>query len=196
MYTELIELMKRARSFRRFREDDPVSREVLVKIVEAARYCPSGRNLQPLVYRPVCGAECEEVFPLLGWAGYLKEWAGPEKGERPTAYIIQCLDTNLTSDPMCDDGLQLEAITLAAASLGLGCCIIKSFSPVKLAQALGIDERFRPLHVVALGRPAERVVMETLEEGSRDGDATDIYYWRDSDGTHHVPKRPLADMMI
>lgn len=196
-YNEVIDLLKKNRSCRRFREEEAVSRENLLRIVDAARYCASGRNLQPLVYRFVEAGECGVVFPLLGWAGYLKEWPGPEAGERPAAYVVQCLDTRLTSDPMCDDGLQLEAMTLAATALGFGCCIVRSFNPAALAEALHIPERYRPLHVVALGRPAERIVIDTLDAGSREAaDNAGIYYWRGADGVHHVPKRPLCDLVI
>ncbi len=45
------------------------------------------------------------------------------------------------------------------------------------------------LHAVALGKPREKVVVETLMP---DGD---VKYWRDSGGVHHVPKRGL-DVII
>ena len=44
--------------------------------------------------------------------------------------------------------------------------------------------------LVALGKPAERVVLE-------DGIAPEGRpYWRDSQGVHHVPKRPLAALLV
>ena len=45
------------------------------------------------------------------------------------------------------------------------------------------------LLAVALGKPREKVVVETLKP---DGD---VKYWRDSGGVHHVPKRGL-DVII
>lgn len=131
------------------------------------------------------------MFPLLGWAGYLKDWPGPEEGERPAAYLVQCLDTDLTRDCMCDDGLQLQAITLGAAAMGLGCCIIKSFNGGRLREALAIEERYEPLYVVAIGRPLEKVVIEDMAPGSED-----IKYYRTPDATHHVPKRQLPELLI
>lgn len=189
-YNELKEMFERNRSYRRFDESKRVSGEDLEKLVDLCRYCASGRNLQPLKYRVVSSdEECRKVFPLLAWAGYLTDWAGPEEGERPTAYIIQCLDHGLTDNPMCDDGLQLEALTLGAVSLGLGGCIIKSFNKAKLHESLALSPHLEALHVLALGVPVEEVVVEDIEDG-------DIKYWRDESMTHHVPKRGLEEILV
>ena len=46
----LKDLVLKNRSCRRFHEDEPVTRETLMELVDAARLCPSGANLQPLKY--------------------------------------------------------------------------------------------------------------------------------------------------
>ena len=43
---------------------------------------------------------------------------------------------------------------------------------------------------LALGRPTEKVVLETTNP------AGDIKYYRDSQSIHHVPKRPLDEIII
>lgn len=181
------------RTVRRFQEDKEVPAETLQRLVELTRYCPSGRNAQPLRYILVNSEEMrEKVYPLLKWAGYFKDWDGPEKGERPAAYLIQCLDTNHGKDCLCDDGLQLEAITLGMRTLGLGGCIIKAFNAPKLAEVLCLEERFAPRYVLAIGFPAEEVRIEDMPE---EEDA-DFKYFRTQDGVHHVPKRPLNQLII
>lgn len=192
-FTILKDLLKIDRSYRRFNENYQIERETLLKIIELTRYCASGRNLQPMKYYIVNEMEgCTNIFPLLKWAGYLTDWDGPAEGERPTAYIIQCLDTSLTKNYLCDDGIQLQTITLGAVSEGLGCCIIKSFNTVKLKEVLEISDNLEPLYVVAIGKPVEKVVIEDMDSQSKD----EIKYYRTSDGIHHVPKRVLEELII
>ena len=192
-FESLRQLMIADRTVRRFREDMEVSVATLEKLVELTRYCPSGRNAQPLRYVIVNSEEeREKIYPLLKWAGYFQDWDGPEKGERPAAYLIQCLDTKYGQNCLCDDGLQLEAITLGMRTLGLGGCIIKAFNAPRLSEALNIDERYAPRYVLALGYPAEEV---RLEDMSGDEDA-DFKYYRTPDGVHHVPKRQLEELII
>ncbi|MDE6581115.1 MAG: nitroreductase family protein [Duncaniella sp.] len=192
-FDSLRELMMADRTVRRFRENERVSVETAERLVELTRYCASGRNAQPLKYVIVTSAgKCAEVFPLLKWAGYFSWWDGPEEGERPAAYLVQCLDTEYGNDCLCDDGLQLEAITLGMRTLGLAGCIIKAFNAVKLQEVLELDARFKPRYVLAIGYPAEEVKIEEMD-GSAEAD---FKYYRTPDGIHHVPKRPLEELII
>lgn len=192
-FIEFRELLKSDRTVRRFKGDVEVSRESLAQIVELARYCASGRNAQPLRYVVVDEKEMrEKIYPLLKWAGYYKDWDGPEPGERPSAYLIQCLDTHYGADCLCDDGLQLQAMTLGLTTLGLGGCIIKAFDPVGLASVLHLDARYKPRYVLAVGVPAEEIRLENMD-GSAEAD---FKYYRTPDGVHHVPKRPLSELIL
>lgn len=192
-FESLRHLMMTNRTVRRFKEDESVDPVVLRKLVELARYCPSGRNAQPLKYILVTDPLLREIiYPTLKWAGYFTEWDGPDKGERPAAYLIQCLDTKYGQNCLCDDGLQLEAITLGMHTLGLAGCIIKAFNAPLLASSLHIDQRYQPRYVLAIGYPAEEVKIEDMN-GKEDAD---FKYYRSSDGIHHVPKRPLNELII
>ncbi|MCM1162723.1 MAG: nitroreductase family protein [Muribaculaceae bacterium] len=188
---ELKKLLESNRSVRRFDSTRIISTDELTQLVELTRYCASGRNLQPLRYRIVNNPdECKRLFPTLAWAGYYKDWDGPDEGERPTAYLVQCLDTDLTSSCLCDDGLQLEAITLGATAMGLAGCIIKAFNKPKLIGALNLPSRYEPRYVLALGYAAEKAKIVPL------GVDGDIKYYRDANSTQCVPKRPTSQLII
>ncbi|MDE6371003.1 MAG: nitroreductase family protein [Duncaniella sp.] len=188
-FDELRSLLIADRTVRRYDGARRVEREELLKMVELTRYCASGANMQPLRYRVVSAEdECAHVFDQLAWAAYLKEWPGPCEAERPTGYLVQCLDTRIAKNCLCDDGLQLQAITLGATSLGLGCCIFKSFKREGLIAALGLPEHLEPRYVVAIGYPVEKVVIEPLTDS--------VKYYRTPDGVHHVPKRAPEDLIV
>lgn len=189
-FDDLKNLLIADRSIRRFDASNKVGKQTLLDVVNLVRYCHSGRNLQPLAYRIVeQKEECDKVFPTLLWAGYYKDWDGPAVDERPTAYIIQCMDTRLTDNPMCDEGLQLQALTLGCASLGLGSCIIKAFNKAAVAEILQIPEHYDVRYVLAIGYPAEKAEIVEMREG-------DIKYYRDDNDTQCVPKRALKDIII
>ncbi len=59
-----------------------------------------------------------------------------------------------------------------------------------LGEALAIPPQYEVLIVLALGKPKETVVVETV------GPDGDVRYWRDSENVHHVPKRPLDDIIL
>jgi hypothetical protein len=59
-----------------------------------------------------------------------------------------------------------------------------------LREALGIPERYDILLALALGKPKETVVLEPT------GPDGDIRYYRDDEGVHHVPKRPLEELIL
>lgn len=130
------------------------------------------------------------IFPTLSWAGYLEDWTGPVEGERPSAYIILLGDKELANSFQYDAGITSQSITLGAAELGLGACLIGSIKRDSLRKILSIPERYEILLVIALGKPGESVKMEDIEDDGK------IKYWRDEKEIHHVPKRRLEEIIL
>lgn len=185
------EIIKANRSYRRFYEDVPVKMEELIEMADCARLSSSGRNLQPLKYFLSSDPAANKlIFPNLAWAGYLKDWKGPEEGERPSAYIVMLGDTEITSSFGIDPGIAAQSILLCAREKGLGGCIIASVNRERIREILSIGEKFEILYVIALGKPKEIVELEELAPGG------DIKYWRDSNCVHHVPKRSLDEVIV
>ena len=190
MSAMLKELIRQNRSYRRFDEQQRITKSQLKEWLELARCSASARNAQSLKYRLLTEElDCEKLFPLLGWAGYLKNWSGPEKGERPAAYLIMLNDREITDNYYCDHGIAAQSILLGAVEAGYGGCIIASVNRKKLSEIFGLDERFEVVQVLALGKPVEKVVLDEM--------VSDNYqYWRDDHGIHHVPKRPLDELIL
>lgn len=188
---DIAQLVLRNRSYRRFDQGAQVSEQTLRELVDLARQCPSAANRQPLRYAISCTPRANErVFVTLGWAAYLKDWPGPAEGERPSAYIVM-----LTDDPegrwaRVDAGIAAQTILLAASASGLGGCMLGNIRKEELAGFLGLPADLSILLVIALGKPVETVVLEELKTGGS------IEYYRTPDGVHHVPKRPLGEVLL
>ncbi|HNU77815.1 MAG: nitroreductase family protein [Prolixibacteraceae bacterium] len=186
---QLQELVLKNRSYRRFRQSEPITTDQVKKWIGLARLSASGRNMQPLKYaistqRPLN----DSIFSHLAWAGYLSDWKGPAEGERPAAYIVVLHDTKISGKYYCDDGIAMQSILLGAVNDGYGGCIIGSVNRAAVAQLLGLPPSLEILWIIALGKPAETVVIDEMQ-----GD--DIRYWRDENSIHHVPKRSIDELV-
>jgi len=185
------DLVTKTRSYRRFFQEIAIERHTLEELVDLARLSASGANRQPLKYFLCCDASVNSiVFPHLSWAGYLQDWPGPRDGERPAGYIIVLGDTRISESFGCDYGIAAQSILLGATERGLGGCIVGSVARPELATALDVPAQFEILIVIALGVPKEEVMIEPVPSTGS------IFYWRDSAGVHHVPKRSLKDILI
>ncbi len=187
----LIELIEKNRCYRRFDEARPISKEDLLELLEAARLSPSAANLQTLrYYLSANQISNDAIFPHLKWAGYLRYWDGPEPGERPAAYILVLAPASASHYHHIDTGIALQSMLLRATEMGFGGCIIASIAKEEVHKALKLPDNYNIVVALALGYPAETVVIDEVV------DPDDIEYWRDDDGVHHVPKRQLKDLII
>ncbi len=187
----LKDLVLANRSYRRFQQNAPVSRETLRELVDLARCSASGVNRQPLKY--ILSNEPEKnakIFATLAWAQLLKDWGGPKEGEKPAAYIILLGDKQISQAFGIDPGIAAQSITLGAMEKGIGGCMLGNIKKDVLRKSLAIPERYDILLVIALGKPGEKVVMETV---GPDGDTA---YWHDANDAHHVPKRKLDEIIL
>jgi nitroreductase len=186
----LKELIFKTRTYRRFDESSRIDDKTLESFIDLARLSASGANKQPLKYLYFNdSAECNKIFPYLAWAGYLTDWPGPEKGERPSAYIIILGDKSISEIFGVDHGIAAQSIMLGASEAGFGGCIIGSIKREGLSNELSIPDKYEVLLVLALGKPIENVVIEDIKN-------SDVKYWRDNNKVHHVPKRTLNELII
>jgi len=173
------------RTIRKFRPA-AVPRELLERIVNAARLAPSAANVQPLEFLVVDGAGPKaEVFPTLKWAAYIAPAGDPRPGEEPAAYVVTLVNSRLREKMFeYDVGAAMENMILVALGEGVGACWMLSIDRDRLRAVLGVPAEYRIDSVLALGYPAEEPAAEVMGESCR--------YWKDDAGRLHVPKRPLA----
>ncbi len=188
----LRDMVIKNRSYRRFKQEISIKLETLRELVDMAHLVASAANKQPLRYIISCEPQKNAlIFPQLSWAAYLKDWGGPSETERPSAYIIILGDTEIkTSFLTLDAGIAAQTILLGAIEKGLGGCIIASINKPGLREALNIPSRYEIIIALALGKPAEKAVIEKVNTSG------DIKYWRDEKSVHHVPKRSLDEIII
>lgn len=184
-------LVRAARSCRRFEESKPLSTHDLDWLVDCARITPCARNAQQLRYITItAGPVLDELFPLTRWAGALKDWGGPHAGERPTAFIAVLMPEQ-GGDLVCFDvGIACQTIQLAATSRGWGACMIYSFKRDEARELLAVPSNLKIALLLGLGVAAEtRKIAPVPEDGS-------LSYWRDVAGIHYVPKLSLDEVIL
>ena len=188
----LKDLVKQCRSYRRFYQDTAIPYSELADMVDTARLAASASNAQALKFKILCTPEeCAGIFPYTAWAGALKDWDGPEEGERPSAYIVILCDLTVAKNKQWDEGIAAQTLMLAAAEKGYGGCMIGSCRRSEILSILKLNpENYSVGLVLALGKPKEEVRLVPVGD---DGSTT---YYRDENQVHYVPKRSLEDVLV
>lgn len=183
------DIILKRRTIRKFKQDK-ISTETLKKLVNAARLAPQGANLQPMKYVIVTEkSTLDELFKTTAWAGYIRPQHDPKEDERPVAYIIALVDTDIKkADYDVDAGAAIENLILAALEEGIGTCWLGALKRDMIKQTLNIPDKYVIHSMIALGYLGEEPVTED-ENGS-------IKYFKDENGVIHVPKRKLEDVIL
>jgi nitroreductase len=185
---DVYDLAVARRTIRRFKPA-PVPRDLLERLVNAARLAPSAANVQPLEFIIVDEAGIKtEVFPALKWAAYIAPAGDPRPGEEPAAYVVTLVNSKLREKMFeYDLGAAMENMILVALAEGVGSCWLLSIDRDRLRTALGVPDEYRIDSVLALGYPAEEPAAEVMGDSCK--------YWKDAEGRLHVPKRALATVV-
>lgn len=169
----LSELIQKRQSDRKY-ESRPVSREMVMKCLEAARLAPSACNSQPWKFVVV------DDVALLLQMGAAAAGMGMNGFAREVPVIVAVVleKMNLTARigsvikdkeySLLDVGIAVEHFCLQAAELGLGTCIMGWFDEKKVKKLLGIKGKRVPL-LISLGYPAgetRKKARKPLEEMS------------------------------
>jgi len=149
---DIYEIIKTRRSVRAY-QDRPVSDEVLERLLEAARWGPSARNLQPWKLVVV---KDEQRRRGLGQAANEQRFVG----EAPVVIAAVSLEPEAVMScevptyPV-DVAIAVDHLTLAAAAEGLGTCWIGAFKQGEVCQILGVPETCKVAILLPVGYPAD-----------------------------------------
>ncbi|MFP4082689.1 MAG: nitroreductase family protein [Candidatus Aminicenantes bacterium] len=182
------DLIASRRTIRQFKPD-PLSKDILEKLVNAARLAPSAANLQPLEFIVVEKEEIrKKIFDCLRWAAYIAPEGNPKPGHQPTAYVIVLVNTRIRDRGFeRDAGAAIENLILAAWQEGIGSCWVISIDRSRVHEILKIPDEYKIDSIVALGFPDEKPMVEDMKDS--------VKYWKDQQGNLHVPKRKLKDVI-
>jgi nitroreductase len=150
----ILKVIKERRSIRIYKPD-PVPEDILHRVLEAARFSPSGKNLQPWKFilvndetlkRRLAEASVGQYFvaeaPLV-----IVACAFPDK-------CYSRMGNYMKSWPV-DVAIAVEHLMLQAQEEGLGTCWIGAFEEVDVKAILDIPEGVRVLALTPLGYPAD-----------------------------------------
>jgi nitroreductase len=147
---DVLEAIKGRRSVRKYKLKQ-VERELTEKLLNAARWAPSGSNIQPWLFIVVEDRDILEMIRKIS-PGYF--------GEAPLSILV-CSDRTrahriggaLGRDylSIADCAMATENILLAAYALGLGTCVVKSFSHAAMKEIIEIPEGIEPELLVIVG---------------------------------------------
>ena len=192
MYDVLLEIAKKRRTIRRFKPD-PVPAELVTKMIDVARFVPSGFHTQPWEFLVITEKEIKEkVVSILGQHGpAIRNPNEPATKEDPSqgrfdvapVFIILLGDwrarvglpeaaqssdarvDNLFRTSLADAFLSMQ---LAAASLGLASQWYSAVSGEKVQSAvkalIGIPESLRIFDMMVLGYAAEEPIDKDVRE--------------------------------
>ncbi len=147
---DVLEAIKGRRSIRQF-TGEPIAKEALERLLDAARWAPTASNQQRWRFVVVTSPAIKEL---------IKKFA-PGIFAMPAAFIVICAEKEAGATPwaeetyLADCAIAAQNIMLAAYEMGIGSCVALSYARVAVKEILNLPEPIEPLLIVTLGYPAE-----------------------------------------
>lgn len=153
---DIFEAIKNRRSIRLYKKR-PVDESLIEKVIDAARYAPSGANLQPWKFVVITDKAMREKIGKGAKFFFVKSH---HVSEAPV--LIACLaDLKKSKWAVIDTSMACQNLMLAAHALGLGTCFVGIFDEEETKRQLGIPDNFKVIGLITLGYPARKEEMPT-----------------------------------
>ncbi len=159
---EFQDVIRKRRSVRHFINRD-VPDETVFRLLDAARWAPTGGNLQPWEFILVRDRANRERLVDATFLGYMTKTGKPQKWifEAPVI-IAACANAKAViarygsgelgqMNVLMDVAAAIENLLLAAVDLGLGACWVSGFDHEKVTEALKIPQDVRVTALIPVG---------------------------------------------
>jgi nitroreductase len=155
------EAIQKRRSIRKYQNKE-ISAEVIKELLEAARWAPSARNVQPWAFKVVTSAE--DKAKMQENKVFMRDfvYTAPAiivccttQEEYPKDKFEPGRQASLDKWSMIDIGLATENILLQATELGLGGCVVGMIDAEKIRSVLNIPDKYFIPYVIPVGYPDE-----------------------------------------
>jgi nitroreductase len=162
-----LDIARNRQSVREY-SDKPVSREEIVKCIEAASLAPSAHNAQPWRYTIVDDPSlkdrlCDEAFSGIF---FMNKFA-----RRAPVMIVVTAEPDAIANRLgkivlgvqyflLDIGASVEHLLLQASDLGLGACWLGWYSEKGVKKALDIPKDKKIISLICLGHPSKAAAAE------------------------------------
>ena len=160
---DVIDAILRRRSVRKYLEE-PLDRQVVIELLDAARHAPSGNNTQPWRFLVI---EDLGMRSRLACVCHDQQWMATAP-----VHIVVCADLGARASSLArfdedtagmdakrvirDTAIAVDHLMLRAVELGLGTCWIGWYVQDEIRPLLGIPEDVFVLGVITVGRAAEQ----------------------------------------
>jgi nitroreductase len=158
---------------------DPISDEVVERLLEAAVHAPSSENSQPWEFVVVRDAATRRAVGEVAariWALVPQDAVREKLGDRLFAAVDRWTSGGLAAAPVivvvCGDASSMDEGTLAASiypaaqnlalaahAMGLGSLFatLPTLMPGELSGLLGLPDHLKPMAVIPIGKPAKQL---------------------------------------
>lgn len=160
--SDILELLRRRRAIRAFK-GDPLPKGILLQILDAARWAPSARNLQPVEYivvteaskrrqlaeaarqpQPIDAPVCIVVVVDLEKSAKVGEFSPKD---------ATTIERGVTLFSHLDAAAAIENMLLAATALNIGSLWISGFDESEVRRIVDIPKTYKPIAIIVLGFP-------------------------------------------
>ena len=150
----ILEVIEKRRSVRKYKKD-PVPEEALLRVLEAARLAPSGKNFQPWKFIIVKDKSLKEKLAHASAGQFFMAEAPiiivgcgfPDNCYARMGRYMKSWSVDVT--------IAFDHLMLQAQEEGLGTCWIGSFEEEEVKEILNVPEGVKVLALTPLGYPGE-----------------------------------------